>query len=176
MKQILYLLSCLLILSNCTSTPYSGGLTPLPDASDLPDSALEDAVTQYLNAQGAPPNSVYDFVRNDLNGDSAREGIVLFKLPHTYWCGWDGCAMVIFKPNQSKFTPVTTIRNVRGPIYVSSQKNQGWKDIIIRISGANMADKNVVLKYNGRAYPQRPLTAPELNVPLNSLQTERYFR
>ena len=148
----------------------------MPGENDLPDFVLEEAVTQYLKAQGAPPNSVYDFVRDDLNGDGAREGIILFKLPHTYWCGWDGCTMAIFKSSGSEFTPLTTTRNVRGPIYVSSQKNRGWKDIIIRVSGANMADKNVILKFNGRSYPKTPLTAPNLKAPLRSLQTDMYFR
>ena len=61
-----------------------------------PDSVLIDAVTKFVAAQGAPPNSEYDFSRVDLNRDGLYEGIVLFKLPHTYWCGWDGCGMVIF--------------------------------------------------------------------------------
>jgi hypothetical protein len=176
MKHILSLMTCLLLLSSCASAPNSGGLTPLPGATDLPDAKLKEAITQYLKDQKAPPNSEYDFIRNDLNGDRARDGIVLFKLPHTYWCGWDGCGMTVFKAGASTFTPISTIRNVRGPIYVSSNQNNGWKDIIIRVSGTNMADKNVVLRNKGGAYPTSPLTAPDLSVPLNTIQKQRYFR
>lgn len=153
-------------------------LTPMPFAGNVvepSDEKLAMAVSQLVHQQNAPPNSVYDFERVDLNGDGRREGIVLFKLPHTHWCGWDGCGMAVFEATDDEFVPVATISNVRGPIYIPRTQNAGWRDIILRISGTNMPDKNIVMKFNGNSYPQSPMLAPTLDIPLSALQTQRYF-
>lgn len=178
MKQIFLPVLCLfcLSLSACSGGIPNTGLTPLPERNDPKDEKLVEAVTNFIRLQNAPPNSAYDYVRVDLNGDGRRDGIVLFKLPHTHWCGWDGCGMVIFRANDTAFTPLSTISNVRGPIYVSTTGNQGWRDIIIRTSGTNIPDKNIVMKFNGAGYPQSPLLAPTLSTPLSSLKTEVFFR
>ncbi len=167
----------ILTLTACGNGTYNkSGLTPLPDTIDLKDEKLVEAVTNYVQEQGAPPNSVYDFVRVDLNNDGNRDGIVLFKLPHSYWCGWGGCGMLVLKAGQESFATLSTISNVRGPIYVSDETNQGWRDIIIRISGERVKDKNVILKHNGTGYPETPLLAPTLEIPLSVLNTKEFFR
>lgn len=148
----------------------------MPGQSDLKDEKLFEAVTSFLQKRGAPAHSDYDFARVDLNHDGKRDGIVLFKLPHTYWCGWDGCGMLVLNAGAKEFTPISLIGNVRGPIYVSNQSQNGWRDIIIRISGARMRDKNIVLHFNGSGYPQSPLLAPDLNIPMSGLETEMFFR
>lgn len=175
MRKIILPLLLFLLLSACGGKTENG-LTPLADRQDPTDSALASAVTDFVRMQGAPPNSVYDYVRVDLNGDGRRDGIVLFKLPHTHWCGWDGCGMAVFRATNDAFIPQSVINNVRGPIYVSRTGHQGWRDIIIRVSGVNMPDRNIVMAFNGNSYPQSPLLAPTLNKPLSSLQTEKYFR
>lgn len=177
MKKILPLLLLCLFLSACGgSTSQNSGLTPLPQSTDLKDEVLFEAIANFLAVRDAPPNSSYDFVRVDLDGDGKREGLVLFKLPHTYWCGWDGCGMAVFKAGAKKFTPMSVINSVRGPVYVRSTGTNGWRDIIIRTSGANMPDKNVVMMFDGRTYPNSPLLSPTLQVPLSSLSVQTYFR
>ena len=178
-STILTLFACL-SLTACGSSGSSGQknvLTPMPFAenNEPSDEALAVAVSNLVREQNAPPNSVYDFERVDLNGDGKRDGIVLFKLPHTHWCGWDGCGMAVFEATDEDFVPVATISSVRGPIYVPNTENEGWRDIIVRVSGTNMPDKNIVMKYDGRSYPQSPLLAPTLDIPLSALYTERYF-
>lgn len=164
------------LLNACSSGESSTGLTPFPEKDEPKDEKLVEAATSYVQSRGAPPNSDYDFARVDLNGDGRREGIILFKLPHTYWCGWDGCGMLILKAGKDDFTPLSTISNVRGPIYISSETNNGWRDIIIRTSGTNMADKNIKLEFNNGNYPQSPLLAPTLEIPLSALNTQTFFR
>ena len=177
MKNILIILSVAVLLQACGHTQEpSTGLTPLPDSFDLSNEKLEEAITAYVQQRGAPPNSDYNFARTDLNGDGNREGIVLFKLPHTYWCGWDGCGMVVFKAGQNGFSPISTISNVRGPIYINTERHNGWRDIIIRISGASMKDKNVLLEFDGRNYPSSPMLAKTLETHLSMLRTEMFFR
>ena len=176
MHRPLLLIVTILLLSACETTKDSGGLTPFPEPTDPKDTLLFEAITSYIQKQNAPPNSVYDFVRVDLNGDNMREGIVLFKLPHTHWCGWDGCGMAIFRAHKEKFTPLSSMSGVRGPIYVSTTENQGWRDIIIRISGTNLRDKNVIMRFDGQGYPNSPMLAQTLAQRLSALQTDIFFR
>lgn len=176
MKNLTLILSFCLLVSACGGATTNTGLTPLPDNRDLKDDVLFEAITNFLSVRDAPPNSSYDYVRVDLNGDGKRDGLVLFKLPHTYWCGWDGCGMAVFKAGDKKFTPMSVVNSVRGPIYVRATGTKGWRDIIIRTSGANMPDKNVVMMFDGRTYPNSPLLAPTLRQPLSSLSVETHFR
>jgi len=181
MKYILniYLMLFLSVfLISCGSdNNQTSGLTPLPGSvNDPKDEKLFEAITNYVRLQNAPPNSAYDFVRVDLNGDGRREGIVLFKLPHTHWCGWDGCGMVIFRANDKSFTHLSSISGIRGPIYVNAAGQKGWRDIIIRTSGTKTRDKNIVLQFNGRGYPSSPMLAPSLHQPVSSLNVETFFR
>lgn len=165
-----------LILTSCGGSSQNAGLTPLPSSlNDPSDEALFEAVTRFIAAQGAPPNSVYDHERIDLNGDGARDGIVLFKLPHTHWCGWDGCGMAIFQARGKQFSLVNTISGVRAPIYIGNQTTNGWKDIILRVTGTNMPDKNVVLKFNGNQYPTTPMLAENLVTPMSRIKTTKLF-
>lgn len=165
-----------LLLISCGSSQQSG-LTPLPnDVHDPKDIKLFEAISKYVSKQNAPPNSVYDHVRVDLNGDGRRDALVLFKLPHTYWCGWDGCGMVVFKAHDDRFTPLSAISGIRGPVFVNNTGQHGWRDIIIRISGTKMRDKNIALQFNGNNYPSSPMLAPTLHQPLSSLRVEEFFR
>ena len=155
------------------------GLTPLPPGTKQispPDSKLVEAINSFLKQRGAPPNSEYDFSRVDLNRDGLHEGLVLFKLPHTYWCGWDGCGMAIFQAKTHSFAPLSTISNVRGPIYVDTTSTRGWRNIIVRVSGTNMPDKNVILSFDGRGYPQSPMLARTLDGPLPVAEAMKIFR
>ena len=136
---------------------------------------MKDAIADFLKKRNAPPNSTYQYKRIDLNNDRNLDAIVLFKLPHTYWCGWDGCGMLVLKAGTQSFTAVSTINSVRGPIHVRDTGKNGWRDIIVRISGTNMADKNIVMSHNGRGYPNSPMLAPDLDVPLSAIKTDRLF-
>jgi hypothetical protein len=176
LNKFLFLCACLILSACGGNTQKQSGLTPFPDIKDPKDSALFEAIAIYVSKKDAPPNSTYDYARVDLNGDGMREGIVLFKLPHTYWCGWDGCGMMIFKANEGSFTPFSAINGVRGPIYVSRTGNQGWRDIIIRLSGTKLRDKNILMSFEGHGYPNSPMLAPTLTQPLSSLDTEIFFR
>ncbi len=84
--------------------------------------------------------------------------------------------MLILQANDTTFTPIATINNVRGPIYISDQRTNNWRDIIIRVTGTNFPDKNIVMEFDGNTYPNSPLLGPDLEVPLSALNTQRFFR
>lgn len=164
-------------LSACSSAPApQTGMTPMPKNHDPSDEVLIEAISAYVASRGAPPNSTYDFVRVDLNNDGMREGLVLFKLPHSYWCGWDGCGLAIFQARKKSFTPMSAMSGVRGPLHVSRISTNGWRDLIIRVSGTNIRDKDVVMKFDGRSYPNSLMLAPTLRIPASNQAAGTYFR
>jgi hypothetical protein len=141
-----------------------------------PDAVLFEDITKYVASVGKPPHSTYDHARIDLNNDGLLDGIVLFRLPHGSWCGWDGCGMAIFQAGQKNFTPVASMTGIRGPIHVLPQSQNGWRDIVIRVTGAKIRDKNVVMKHNGRTYPNHPMMAPNYELPISQVQKQTLFR
>lgn len=129
---------------------------------DPSDELLVAAINQHLINIEGPKNSQYEYVRQDLNGDGLREGIVLFNLPHSYWCGWSGCSMVIFEAGDNDYALVSETKRIRGPIVIGSTETNGWADINVRVSGTGVADKNVSLRYDGLQYPESPMNQEEI--------------
>lgn len=164
----------------CSDKQHTPNLTPMPDIpSDLSDEILINSVTTFLQNRGAPASSQYDFVRADLNGDNKREGLVMMKLPHSYWCGWAGCPMFIFTPRTNDFMMMSEIQNVRGPIFIAPQKDgdrQQWRDIIVRASGDNTPDRTVKLTYSAGKYASNTLNAPDFNGSVYSKPHDKAFR
>jgi hypothetical protein len=71
--------------------------------------------------------------------------------------------MVVLKAANDHFTPVAAIGPVRGPLLVSNSRTDGWRDLIVRISGReDMESKDVALKFDGRTYPSQPEWQPAL--------------
>lgn len=154
----------LLTLSGCgTSAPEKQPiLTPMPLPSHKPaidptDAQFMQAISEYVRMQGGPANTRYQFTRLDLNYDGRREGLVLLTQPNRFWCNSYGCPLIIFKAHDQGFTVLSEIKPVRGPLIVMDSYTQGWHDILARVSGRTGWDaKDVVLRFNGRTYPQDP--------------------
>lgn len=160
-------------LGGCTSSRESASnapLTPLPDtllAQDPENSVLNAAIQDYLVANKAPLFSRYDFTRVDLDNDGRREGLVMMKGPHNYWCDANGCSLVVFRAANDHFTFASEIFPVRGPLYVSQEKSAGWRDIIVRVSGQSYAKaKDVALQFDGHKYPRNPFFEPPTQISL----------
>jgi len=167
-----------LSLAACGSTeePPISYEPPAPHAPvDPTDAQLVAAIQQHLKDINGPLNSQYEYVRVDLNNDGLREGLVLFNLPHTYWCGWSGCAMEVFQAGDNSFKMVSQTDKIRGPIVVGQTSTNGWDDLIVRLSGTEYADQNIVLKYDGNAYPQSPVNQEELPYDIASITGLRLF-
>ncbi len=179
MIRLSLILSLLLILPACSGETEMAQLTPMAGTMDLqqdpPDSALFTKIDTYLAGQRGPRNARYDYARIDLNGDGMRDALVLFKLPHTYWCDWGGCTMTIFEARDNGFVLRSEMTNVRGPVMISHQKTQGWRDILFRVSGINAPDRNIVMAFNRGAYPVNPAGAPAYNGRLNDVNGDRLF-
>ncbi len=142
---------------------------------DPSDAALNKSIQTYLAAAGGPLNSQYEYSRVDLNGDGLREGLVLFKLPHSYWCGWTGCTMAIFEAGDNRFALLSETARIRGPIVVGDSKTNGWGDIGVRMTGTDTHDYNVLLQYDGTGYPHNPQNQTVVPYALAALGGTRLF-
>lgn len=143
--------------------------------TDPSDARLQASIQKYLTENNGPKNSQYAYTRMDLNGDGLREALVLFNLPHSYWCGWSGCTLAVFEAGDDNFKLVSETSRIRGPLVVGSTKTNGWEDIGVRLSGTDIADRNVLLKYDGAGYPGNPMNEDSLPYDLASLGGTRVF-
>ena len=67
------------------------------------------------------------------------------------------------------------ITNVLGPIVVSQNTSNGWRDIVLRVSGTNMADRNVAMRFDGESYPVNPLGESEIAQLMGDVTGDRLF-
>lgn len=165
--------SLALLFAGCTPTPPSATSSPSPvtsPASATPSAvelqpAVQQAIADYTKQQGAPPDASNRFFADtiDLNGDGTRDAIVV--LSTSYWCGTGGCTMLVLEGQKDNtFRLVSESSLVRPPITVSDTKTNGWRDLILTVSGGGMPAKTVVLKFDGKKYPLNPSDQPGLPV------------
>lgn len=174
LKNALLLALTATLLTGCASD--TDGILPMPAKSIDPSDALISELTQsYIKTIQGPPFSQYDYVRNDLNGDGLREALILFKGPYNFWCGWSGCTMLLFKAEDNGFTLMSEMVGVRGPFMISNTKTNGWKDLVMRVSGTNIPDRNVVVRYDGTGYPSNPASQTSINIDWKNVPGTRVF-
>ena len=165
-KHILIALLMLALLPlglyGCGTSSDTQPLTPLPHTKvdDPTDEALKEALHKFLSTSEAPVASTYKYVRFDLNGDHRRDALVLFKTPYGYWCGINGCTMLVLKAHDKHFTLVNAIQPVREPVYIGMMKTKGWNDILVRVSGRAAKAKDVTIKFDGNTYHSDPSKLP----------------
>lgn len=166
-------------LTACGSTgeeELATGMTEMfPARIDPSDAKLHAAVQNFLGLQKGPKNSQYEYSRVDLNGDGLREGLVLFNLPHSHWCGWSGCTLAVFSADDNSFSLLSQTSRIRGPLVVGGSQTNGYEDIGVRVTGTDVADYNVLLKFDGAMYPDNPLNELVMPFDLASLGGTRLF-
>lgn len=146
------------LLTACSSTPEQVTIPTYP--VDPTDEQLKESIAQFLTTQDAPAATRYSFQRIDLNTDKRRDALIFLHAPYGYWCGVHGCTMLVFKANNASFQLLNTVQPIRAPVYVSELETNGWKNLIVRVSGRQNSAKNVALQFNGRNYPANPKILP----------------
>lgn len=161
-------LMVLIILSSCSFGKNEGlkepHLTPMPPAVvDPSDLVLKQSLLEIFKETKGPLNSTYVYKRIDLDDDGRRDALILMKTPYGFWCGTHGCTMLILKAHNDVFALINAIQTVRPPIFISQQKTNGWKNIILRVSGRSTKAKDVALEFDEHAYPKYPDTIPPIS-------------
>lgn len=73
-------------------------------------------------------------------------------------CGTGGCPTFVFS---SKLDLISWISITQLPIMVSNNKSNGWRDIIVTVSGGGiMQSYQARLRFNGKRYPSNPTVKP----------------
>lgn len=144
-------------------TPQSGEAAA--EAGDIrrevDEKNLARAVERYrLNLkQAAGP---YRSVGVDLNSDGITEVLVL--LEGGDWCVNAGCTLAIFTGSPTGYKPMSTIRRVWSPVVVTSERSNGWNDLLVNTGTAGSGEQRMRLRsgpdgYPGNAMTQTPLPA-----------------
>lgn len=115
------------------------------------NSELEKALIDEFDLtdeQAKETRYYYNYV--DLNGDGKNEIFAEVVGPYTGESG--GNSAVIFKDNNGVLEEIDDFNFVKNPVIISSNKTNGWNDIICESSGEGTTKKYVVLKYDGEDY------------------------
>ena len=120
---------------------------------EVPESAILRAAMARHDARRRIDPSSYRFTYAlvDLDGDGIQDAVVYLNADY---CGSGGCAIRIMKGTKDGFAYVSGSTITRLPIYVLPSKTNGWRDIAVTIGGGGLKYGTVILKYDGRRYPQ----------------------
>lgn len=162
------LMLCVMLAACGKSAPEVAEMPMLPmPVSQVPhdpdNDVLARSIAAYVSEAKGPANSQYEFTRIDLDADGRREGIVMMKNPHQFWCGIHGCRMAVFQASDDGFALRSEIAPVRGPLTVSETRTNGWRDLLVMVDGrTGWERKQVALRYDGAAYPAQPAFQPAM--------------
>lgn len=162
--KIAVIITSTTLLAACGGGQMSGDLTPMPSVDEPTDAQLAESVQDFMRGGGGPVSSVYQHRRIDLNGDGKRDALVILKNPYGYWCGLYGCTMLIMKANSDNFDLINAVQTVREPVTVMNNTTNGWRNIVLHVSGRWTQTKDVLLKYEGGKYPTNPSELPPYGI------------
>jgi len=123
------------------------------------DPQLEQAIRREVG------NGSYSYAYNRVNLNNGTAPQVLVYLPGSDYCGSGGCTSLIFTVRGGDYQLVSRLSLTRTPIIVSSHRTNGWKDLIVFVSGGGIQPGYYAqLPFNGKKYPENPTNIPA--VPL----------
>jgi hypothetical protein len=128
-------------------------------ALELPPSVLQLIRADYVSEFG---ETRYFDAWTDLNGDGRNEIVV--HVIGSMACGTGGCSTLIFTPEESGYRLVTTITVSRPPIGISPRATNGWKNLVVHVSGGGGKAHDAELAFDGRTYPRNPSVPPATHV------------
>jgi hypothetical protein len=159
-------------------TPPATAVSGIPSAGDVkigeisytiaqlkPDPALEQAILDqlggYTNCEPGSGNGVrYFYNVVDLNNDSIPETIVYLVGRET--CGSGGCTTLIFRSSGDRHELISHLTLTNNPIIVSHQTTNGWRDLVLYVSGGGAKASYHRLRFTGNNYPENPSVEPVL--------------
>jgi hypothetical protein len=129
-------------------------------ASPQQDTASAQLAKELDQVLGDIPGPIHYFAKQvDLNGDGRPEIIAHVAGPMV--CGTGGCNTLVFAQDDQSLRLVSNIPVTRPPIVVATTTTQGWRDLIVRVSGGGiLPGHDARLRFDGRTYPANPTVPP----------------
>jgi hypothetical protein len=128
---------------------------PAPRAATAAGDVLGQAVRAALDGDY---EARYFHAATDLNGDGTPEAITYVAGPMV--CGTGGCPVLVFTPEADGYRLVSRISVVQPPVRLAPRSSQGWRNLVVGVSGGGMAPGNSELKFDGTRYPTNPTVPP----------------
>lgn len=138
--------------------------TTPPEVDPDVQQALSGAISTFLADNDDP--TVSTPVKSsliDLNDDEILDALVL--LVSSNWCGSGGCTLLVFEGQKEglqtvepgdEFRLVSQSTLIQEPLIVSENRTQGWRDLVVEVSGGGAKPAQVALQFDGQAYPENP--------------------
>jgi hypothetical protein len=98
----------------------------------------------------------------ELSRENADNPLVLVYLFGAPVCGTGGCMMLVLELLPSGFRLVSRITTVQETVIITTQKTNGFPDLIILTSGGGVPAAYRRLQFDGKSYPTNASAAPSL--------------
>jgi hypothetical protein len=118
------------------------------------DARIEAAIRREVG------DGSFTYTYNLVNLSKAAEAEVLVYMKGRDYCGSGGCTTFVLAENNGEYRVVTAISVTRTPMIVSPHRTNGWKDLIVRVSGGGLSPEYMVLAFDGKTYPDNPTVKP----------------
>ena len=172
------LLAALAVSVGCSRGPEERQL-PAPDArpaaaeqppvtNQVGDGQVAAALDPYVRPQvaakldvllGDVTGPIHYFAQQvDLDADGRPELIVHSAGPMV--CGTGGCNTVVLAQDGGSLREVATITVTRPPIIVAESSSNGWRDLLVSVSGGGIPAHMARLRFDGSSYPGNPTVEP----------------
>ncbi|KAJ50129.1 hypothetical protein BD780_004236 [Clostridium tetanomorphum] len=125
------------------------------------DSRLEEAIAKVYNLQKGKDKFRYYFNRVQLNDNIEPETFVYLVGPQ--FCGTGGCSAAIFKCENGEYKLLSKVTLVNNPIIITNNFTNGYRDIIMYVSGGGAKEAYSIIKFDGTSYPQNPSLQPKVS-------------
>ncbi|MGF1521489.1 MAG: hypothetical protein ACFBSF_04120 [Leptolyngbyaceae cyanobacterium] len=163
---------CIGLIGTVGCTPVSEEVTaPAAEITAVSDRQLSlwQAIDSYLTEHGSRSDR-FKTAFVDLNQDATLDAVVL-----TDSCGTGGCTLLVFQGVEDTFQFVSRTTLVREPVLVSDSTTNGWRDLVLEVSGGGITPMTVALLFDGQAYPLNPSLQPPLPVEPSIVGTTLAF-
>lgn len=126
----------------------------------LDESVVRRAIENYrINKKRAA--GAYKLVGADLNEDGVAEAVVLFEGKD--WCAGTGCSLAILQSGPHGYRPISRTVRVKAPVVISTDRSNGWRDLLVSSGGAGTAPlRRVRLRFTGNGYPRNAMLEEEI--------------
>ncbi|MGB3510536.1 MAG: hypothetical protein WBA93_15130 [Microcoleaceae cyanobacterium] len=138
------------------------------------EKSLTEALNSYLQELGVnlETGQTYKTEYIDLNNDGIKDALVLINIPD--WCGTGGCSLFVFQGGKEKFQFVSQSSLINQPFTVNETQTNGWRDLVVEVSGGGAKPQTVALKFDGKVYPSNPSLESPIT-PENSVEGVKVF-